>query len=77
MKFRFGAIIERFDFTNLNASSIVRVEFFMMYEMAIVADLETPAWQCINTFPPELRASSARQEMIPLLLKLAQFLGCI
>jgi hypothetical protein len=30
----------------------------MMYAMAIVADRDTPAWQCTSTLAPLFRASS-------------------
>lgn len=51
-------MIGRAFFTSLYASTIVSSLCFMMYAMAMVADRDTPAWQCTRTLAPLFRASS-------------------
>jgi hypothetical protein len=51
-------MIGRAFLTSLYASTMVSSLCFMMYAMVIVADRDTPAWQCTSTLAPLLRASS-------------------
>lgn len=62
IKFRFGDIIGRANFTNLYAS-ISDIDLYRItYAMAMVALREMPAWQCNKTVDPLLRASSVSHE---------------
>ena len=58
MKLKFGDIILRFDFTYSYASSMRSRLVAIRYAMQIVAERLMPAWQWINTFPPQLFTES-------------------
>lgn len=62
IKFKFGEIIGRANFTNLYAS-ISEIDLYRItYAMAMVALREMPAWQCNKTVDPLTRASSVSHE---------------
>jgi TM2 domain-containing membrane protein YozV len=56
-------MIGRAFLTSLYASTMVSSLCFMIYAMAIVADRETPAWQCTSTLAPLFRASSETKQV--------------
>ena len=62
MKLKLGATMDRRDLTYLYASSMDRVECFIMYAITMVADLDTPAWQCTSAFPPRFLTPSAKKK---------------